>query len=63
MRGDTIIVKKNDDGPLRLFEVYLLSKYVSVFLTVMQHKRDVEKSPIVFIDIITKYQNTKIKKC
>lgn len=55
MRGDTIIVKKNDDGPLRLFEVYLLSKYVSVFLTVMQHKRDVEKSPIVFIDIITKY--------
>lgn len=32
LSGDTIIVKKMDDGPLRLFEVYPISKYVRVVI-------------------------------
>lgn len=35
MSGDIVIVKKIDDGLLRLFEVYFFSKYVFVFLMVM----------------------------
>lgn len=31
LSGDTVIVKKMDDGALRLFEVYLISKCVRVF--------------------------------
>lgn len=32
LSGDTFIVKKMDDGPLRLFEVYPISKYVRVVI-------------------------------
>ena len=31
LSGDTVIVKKIDDGPLRLFEVYPISKCVRFF--------------------------------
>lgn len=37
LSGDTIIVKKMDDGPLRLFEVYPISKCVRVVIATVQN--------------------------
>lgn len=49
MLGDIIIVKKTDDGPIRLFEIYPIGKHYYHYSNIVQHEQIFyAKSPNIF---------------